>query len=158
MATQADRTPFFHSAGAARGVLSMFIAGITVILLSTAGFARVVGWGPSSTDDSGDSLALDQTDPVQTMSEARANARCAECGMIVSMRTIEGQDEGSGPGAAGGVTAGKRSEALVKSARRYEIIVRMADGSTRVIGAANPARWRAGERLIVIAGTNPSHQ
>lgn len=132
------------------------ITGIAVILFSTAGFARMMGWGPNSTDDSGDSLALDQTAPVQTMSEARANARCAECGMIVSVREIESED--TGPGAAGGATAGNRDEIRVKTTRRYEITVRMADGSSRVIDATNPARWRTGERLIVIAGTNPSHQ
>jgi len=155
MATQGDRIPFFHGAGAARGVLALFIAGTVVILVSTAGFARVVGWGPHSSDDSGDSLALDLSDPVQTMSEARANARCDECGIIVSMRAIEGQDGGFGPGATGGVTAGNPGEAPVKSASSHEIVVRMADGSTRVIGAANPAQWRAGERLIVIGGVTP---
>ena len=45
---------------------------------------------------------------------------------------------------------------MIVSTRNNEITVRMADGSSRVIEDANPARWRAGERLIVIAGTDPS--
>jgi outer membrane lipoprotein SlyB len=43
-------------------------------------------------------------------------------------------------------------------AKSYEIIVRMADGSSRVIDDANPARWRTGERLIVIGGVRPSNR
>jgi len=138
--------------------LPLLITGIAIILFSTAGIARMMGWGPNSTDASGDILALDQMAPVQTMSEARANARCAECGMIVSMREIERHDEDSGPGAAGGVTTGTWDETRVKSTRSYEIIVRMANGSRRVIHDANPASWRPGERLMVIGGVKPSRR
>ena len=115
MKTLAHRSPY----------LPLLITGIAVILLSTAGIARVLGWGLNSTDDSGDTLALDQTAPVPTASEARAGPRCPECGVIVS-------------------------------ARENEIIVRMADGSSRVIDDSNPARWRTGERVIIIDGTSPS--
>jgi hypothetical protein len=158
MKTQADKSSYFHRAGAARGVLALLITGIAVILFSTAGIARIVGWGPNSTDDSGDILALDQTAPVPTTSEARAKPRCPECGVIVSMREIERHVEDSGPGAAGGVTAGNRAETRVKSTKSYEIMVRMADGSSRVIDDANPARWRSGERVIVIDGADPSNR
>lgn len=156
MKTQADRSRYFQRGGTARGILTPLITGIAVILFSTAGFARIVGWGPNSAGASGDGLAPDELGPVRTMSEARADARCAECGMFVSMREVESEDTGAG--AAGGATAGSRDETRVKTTRRYEITIRMADGSTRVIGHANPARWRAGERLIVISGANPSHQ
>jgi hypothetical protein len=158
MKTQADKSSYFHRAGAARGVLALLITGIAVILFSSAGIARMMGWGPNSTDDSGDILALDQTAPVPATSEARAKPRCPECGVIVSMREIERHDEDPGPGAAGGVTAGNRDETRVKSTKSYEIIVRMADGSSRVIDDANPARWRSGERVIVIDGADPSNR
>jgi len=46
----------------------------------------------------------------------------------------------------------------VNSTRRYSIIVRMADGSSRVLTDASPASWRPGERVIVIAGTKPSNR
>ena len=46
--------------------------------------------------------------------------------------------------------------AMIVSKGDNEIIVRMADGSSRVIEDANPARWRTGERLMIIAGANPS--
>ncbi len=156
MKMHANKSWYFHRAGAAREVLTLLITGIAVILLSTAGFARIADWGPISTDTSGDSLAPDRNTAVQTMSEAGANARCTECGMFVSMREVE--SEGTGPGAAEGGTAGNRDEIRVKTTKSYEITIRMADGSSRVIGVANPARWRAGDRLIVISGAIPPRQ
>ena len=158
METQADKSSYFHRAGAARGVLTLLMTGIAVILFATAGFARIVGWGPNSTDDSGDILALEQTAPVPATSETRVKPRCPECGVIVSMREIERHDQDSDPGAAGGATASNRGETRVKWTRSYEITVRLADGSSRVINDAKPARWRPGERVIVIDGANPSNR
>jgi outer membrane lipoprotein SlyB len=135
--------------------LPPLIASIAMVLFSTFGIARIMGWGPNSTDDSGDILELEQTAAVPT-SNARARPRCPECGVIVSMREIQRHDEDSGPGAAGGVTAGNRDATRVKSTKSYEIIVRMADGSRRVIHDAKPASWRTGEQVIVIGGANPS--
>jgi len=145
--------PYFHRAGAARGVLVPLITGIAIVLFSTAGIARIMGWGANPTDASGDGLAPDQMPAVETMSETRVFARCAECGVIVSMRKIERHKEDPGPGAAG-----DRDESRLKASRNYEFTVRMDDGSSRVIEAAYAAAWRRGERLIVIAGAIPSHQ
>ena len=100
--------------------LPLLITGIAVILFSSAGVARMLGWGLSSTGDSDDV-------EVSAKSDGGARPRCPECGVIVSTRG-------------------------------NEFTVRMADGSSRVIEDANPARWRAGERLMVIAGTEPSPQ
>jgi hypothetical protein len=44
------------------------------------------------------------------------------------------------------------------SAGRYEITIRLADRSNRVINRASPASWRPGERVIVIDGANPSNR
>lgn len=148
MKTQVDKSSY----------LPLLITGIAVILFSTAAIARMMGWGPNSIGDSGDILALDQTAPVPTMSAARAKPRCPECGVFVSMREIERHDRDSGPAAAGKVTAGNRDETQVKSTKSYEIIVRMAGGSSRVIHDANPARWRTGEGVIVIGGVKPSNR
>ena len=156
MKMHSSKSWYFHRAGAAREVLALLIVCTAVILLSNAGFARIADWGPISTEASGDSLAPEEFPAVQTTSEAPASTRCAECGMFVSMREVE--SEGTVPGAAGGGTAGSRDEIRVKTARSYEITIRMADGSSRVISAANPANWRAGDRLIVIAGANPPRQ
>lgn len=161
MKTQANRSPY----------LPPLIVGIAVILFSTAGIARMMGWGPNATDDSGDILELDilpvaraqpvavraQTGPGEAAGNARAKGRCAECGVIVSVREIDARDEGAGPGATSGAVAGNQDELPVTS-RHYAITVRLADGSSRVINDANPASWRPGERLIVIDGANPSNR
>ena len=139
--------------------LPLLITAIAVVMFSTAGIARMMGWGPNATDNSGDTLALHHhTAAAPAAGEARVRRRCPECGVIVSRREIEWRKEEPGPGAADGVTAGDRNERQVKSTGGYEIMVHMADGSSRVIDDANPARWRTGERVIVIDGTNPSHQ
>ena len=101
--------------------LPLLIAGFAVVLFSTAGIARMLGWGSSSTGGPGDNPALEDS----ATSENGAGPRCPECGVVVSTSSDE-------------------------------ITVRMADGSSRSITAENPARWRAGERLIVIAGTDSS--
>ena len=61
------------------------------------------------------------------------------------------------PAAAGKARASPRCPecGMVVSAGHKEIVVRMADGSIRVIEQESPARWRPGERLIVIAGAVP---
>jgi len=110
MKTQAEKSSW----------LPLLITGIAIVLFSTAGIARMLGWSLSSTGDSDDI-------EVSATSDGGARPRCPECGMIVSTRS-------------------------------NEITVRMADGSSRVFEDANPARWRTGERLIVIAGTDPSPQ
>jgi hypothetical protein len=153
----ADKTPYFSSAAMTREVLPLVITGIAIVLFSTAGLARMMGWGPDWTDDSGDVLAPDRTALVPVESKARTRAGCAECGEIVSFREIESHDEGTEPGTAGAETAGNAGKPRANSTRNYEITIRMADGSSRVIDGANPAKWRTGERLIVIDGTNPSY-
>jgi len=159
METQADKSSYFHRAGAARGVLTLLMTGIAVILFATAGFARIVGWGPNSTDDSGDILALEQTAPVPATSETRVKPRCPECGVIVSMREIEVRDEDAGRArTAGGAVAGSRIETRVDPNRTWEFTVRRPDGSSHVFNDTNAKRWRSGERVIVIDGADPSNR
>jgi hypothetical protein len=142
--------------------LRLLIGGIAVILSSTAGIAGLMGWLPAATGGSGDMPAPGRV-PVsatraiapQVESEARARGRCAECGVVVSMREIDAHDEGVGD-ASGGAAAGNPDELRVTAARRYEITIRMADRSSRVINHAGPASWRPGEHVIVIGGTNAS--
>lgn len=134
--------------------LPLLIAGITAVLLSSAGIARMMGWGPNLTGDSSDISALADS----ATSEDDVGPRCPECGFIVSMREIETRVDHSCTGATRAAAPGIGDETRMKSTRSYEINVRMADGSSRLITAENPAQWRTGERLIVIAGTNPSLQ
>jgi hypothetical protein len=119
--------------GTAQRLWPLLIAGLAVILFSSAGVARMMGWGPGAAGHSSDILALDVA-----AGEARAGPRCPECGMIVSTREIERHGE--------------------DFPRSYEFVVRMADGSSRVIEDADPGRWRESERLIVIGGATPLHR
>ncbi len=117
-------------AATTRRVWPLLIAGIAVVLFSSAGFARMMGWGPGTAGNSGDMLALDVP-----AGETRAGPRCPECGMVVSVREIEERNEGS-PGS-------------------YEFVVRMADGSSRVIEDAHPERGRTSERQHILDGISP---
>lgn len=73
------------------------------------------------------------------------NLRCADCGVIESMREID---------APGRIDTESRGGIEVKRLRNYEITIRLQDGSMRVIRDAKPAKWRHGESVTVIAGTN----
>lgn len=106
------------------------VAGLAAIVLGTAAVAVVVAWAPAAAEDPVEVFA---PEPVRA-----ARARCAECGVIISKREIEA------PG----------DEASLKSSRRYEITVRLEDGSNRVIDDVSPANWRAGERVTLIEGVN----
>ena len=152
--------------------LPLLIVGIAVILSSTAGIAAIMGLLPASTDDNGDVLAPNdlpvasaklvavtaQTAPAQVEGEARDKGRCAECGVIVSTREIDTRDEGAGRDASGASSARNQDALRVTLARRYEITIRMADRSSRVINDMSPASWRPGERVIVIDGANRSNR
>ena len=109
MTTQRDKFP----------CLAVLVTGLAIVLFSTAGIARMLGWGRSSTGDSGDMPALEASPD----GEEAARPRCPECGVIVSTGN-------------------------------HEFLVRMSDGSNRSIRDANPARWRVGERLLIIARTD----
>jgi hypothetical protein len=147
--------------------LLLLIVGSAVILFSTAGIAAIMGWLPATAGDSGDILergnvpaalaARDaltvQTAPAPAAGGKHAKARCPECGVIVSMREIDAGEAGTD---LAGVTAAGNKPLSGASAGRYEITIRLADGSRRVIEHVDPASWRQGERLILIDGASPS--
>ncbi len=71
------------------------------------------------------------------------NYRCADCGIIESMREID---------APGRIDTESRGGIEARPLRNYEITIRLQDGSMRVIRDPKPARWRHGESVTVIAG------
>ena len=108
-------------------------------LASTAGFAVMMAWMPLLLGASPDTLPISQiedatpdatidagTQPLEGLT--RRKVKCAECGLIESIRET-----------------GKDSEGR-------EITVRLQDGSSRVMIDANPGRLRLGERVKVIDG------
>ena len=126
-----------------------------------------------------------QTPPVQVANNAPVKARCAECGVIESVREVQHQGQstllgtvggavvggllgnqvGSGrgktaatvAGAVGGTIAGNEIEKRVKSTKGYESTVRFEDGSSRVISAASAPTWRTGDRVKVVDGVIQSN-
>ena len=129
--------------------LSLLIAGVAVILFSSAGFARMMGWGSSLTGDAGDVLA-----PDEGRASRVSRTSCTGCGMIESVREIDSHGEFNGLGA---VNAWTGEYARVKSTRSYAIAIRLFDGSIRVVPDASQ-RWRVGEYVILIDGRGPLEQ
>ncbi|MGB5081937.1 MAG: hypothetical protein WBO23_14470 [Burkholderiales bacterium] len=139
MKTAIDKLPCLLRALLAAGVM----------LLSSGAFAALIAWIPVSTGASPDTLPaspvarekpgtlLDAgTTPLKEY--ARGKVKCAECGLIESIRKIE--EAGESPSAAAARSGG------------HEITVRLQDGSSRVMTDANPGRWRLGERVMIIDG------
>jgi len=117
---------------------------------------------------------------VSTQAKSPVQARCAECGVIDSIREVTTKGESSGlgvvggavvggllgnqvgagrgkdaatvVGAVGGAVAGNQIEKSVKSTKSYDITVRFEDGSSRVIHEENASAWRPGDRVKVIDG------
>ena len=67
-----------------------------------------------------------QTAAEQADAEIEADTTCHECGVVIA--------------------------SLENEAKRYEVTVRMKDGSSRKFISDNPVAWRKGERLILIEG------
>ena len=72
----------------------------------------------------------------------RRKPKCRECASIELVRDTQRRGE---------VVSLLATDAPAQSASR-EITVRLTDGSSRVIVDANPAKWRIGNRVIVIGG------
>lgn len=142
--------------------LQLRIGGVTVLLLGTYGIAAVMAWMPAWTDDRFSTLPAGPIDaqarvtPARTEGGARVRVKCAECGIVASTREVEQPGAGIDPGTAGGAARGGRNEMPGKSAKSYEVTVRMRDGSSRAFMDANPANWRAGERVILIEAASRS--
>jgi outer membrane lipoprotein SlyB len=184
METQANKSP--HTL--------FWIAGIAVTVFSAAGIAAIMGWIPTSTSSPVESTALTKpASPARTATartntapaQVSAKAKCAECGVIESVREINtkgestgigavggavvggvlghqvgggrGQDIATVVGAVGGAVAGNEVEKRVNSSKSFDITVRFEDGSSRVINEANATSWRTGDRVKVVNGALQSN-
>lgn len=173
-------------------------AGVAVIIFSAVGIAAVMGWIPISTSSPGPTgeppkaaqqasavppkpaSARHQQPPAQVAANAPARVRCAECGVVESVREIEKAGEASGLGAVaggvvggvvgnqvgggrgrdamtvigavGGAVAGNQIEKKAKATKVYEVTIRFEDGSVRTVTEPNAPTWRQGDRVKVING------
>lgn len=111
---------------------------------------------------------------------AAAAQSCPACGRVVKVNVVEVQGDGSGlgaiaggvagavignqvgggsgrriatvAGAAGGAYAGHQAEKYYKSGKRYDVIVRMQDGTNRTISYDTEPGYRAGDNVRVVDG------
>lgn len=83
---------------------------------------------------------------TQPKGEVPVILKCAECGVVESVRAVPTV------GNAGSMMAADYDKALGKSTASYQVTVRMRDGSRRVFVDANTANWRPGERMTIIEG------
>jgi outer membrane lipoprotein SlyB len=100
---------------------------------------------------------------------------CRDCGVVEAVREVVVEAKGSGGGAVtggllggyignqwgrgatrdiatvlgavGGAYAGNHIEKSVKESKRYDVIVRFEDGSTRTFSSDSPPAWHSGDRV-----------
>lgn len=151
--------------------LPLLIGGLAAVLLAICGIAAVQAWMPDAASAAGTVFGPDEfplppiglsgaqapISPGLAEEEARIEVKCPECGVVASTREIGQFGAGIDPGAAGGPARDARNAPGVKSARRYEVTVRMKDGSRRVFMDAGSAHWRPGERVILIEGISQAN-
>ena len=96
-----------------------------------------------------DAAALPEAGRVRVTPDTKP--RCAECGVVESMREIDAA-------AAGIDRRGGTGTLPAKLAKRYELTLRMGDGSRHIIASAGKGGWKVGERVIAIAPASGSFQ
>ncbi|MBK8121852.1 MAG: hypothetical protein IPK39_23980 [Sulfuritalea sp.] len=132
-------------------ILSMCV--VTSQLSPAPDTASLVGTAFAETSAPAAAVSIDApVVPVSRQEEPPVAASCAQCGVVASMREIRQAENASDARGKPGLVRVSLKEAEVEMARRYEVTVRMRDGSRRVFLHAPPANWRAGERLILIGG------
>lgn len=100
---------------------------------------------------------------------------CNECGVVEAVREVAVEPKGSGGGAVaggiaggiignqigkgttrdlatilgavGGAYAGNHIEKSVKESKRYDVVVRFEDGTTRSFSSDAPPAWQSGDRV-----------
>ena len=127
-----------------RCIAALLVSAVAIasLAISSPGFQRIfASSGP------GDEAAA----PANMAPEVRAHSyRCPECGVIESTHEIIALDEKNGLDASDRIAAGNRSEFENKPVRKYETTIRLQDGSIHVITDTDLARWRLGERVMLI--------
>ena len=135
---------------------------------------------PPSTDPALQPIPSTAPPPPPPAPAVQAKPPCPDCGVVESFREIEVKGEGTGAGAvvgglagavignqigrgngrtvgtllgaAGGAYAGNAIERNARTTKRYEVGVRMENGSLRTITYDSPPSWRAGDRVRFVNG------
>lgn len=127
------------------------------------------------------SQATTQTADASPATPAKTAPVCSNCGTVTSIDAVKQQGEGSGlgavaggvvggllgnqvgggsgkkiatvAGAAGGAYAGHQAEKHLKSTTRYDVTVRMDDGSLRTFSYDAQPAFQPGSKVRVVNGT-----
>lgn len=136
----------------------MAFTAITLVILLVFAASAMTAWGQNAIDPPATADATDQH-LLSAENETRARARCAECGVVESIREILQAGEDNDPRATGSPARSSRNKSARKPVRHtahYEITVRRRNGDSHVFIEANAANWRPGERVSLIDGASPS--
>lgn len=163
-----------------RARVSMWMAGIPVVLLAATGIVAGVRSIPAShagipdeeaqarieapDNGSGEANAGESQTEVSAGRAAvihRNSRRCDECGVVESMRRVERYGDVSGEAMTGAEVAGgdsggasARGAASVLAGNDYQFTVRFRDGTTSDFNEASPRQLRLGSRVLVIGRSN----
>ena len=148
-------------------------AAVAVILAAGVSIAAITGHLPGSKAETAPAQKV-AAQPAKKV--AHAPAKCHDCGVIVDVKEVEVPGKGTGVGAvAGGVggavighgigenstgtaigaavgaVAGHQIERQARAHKRYDITVRMEDGSTRALSdeSGTPLAFKSGDKVHV---------
>lgn len=149
-------------------------AAASVIVLSGVGIAAITGYLPGSQAE----MAPEPPKVAAVPAAAQKPKSCLDCGVVVAVRQVEVQGEGTGLGAvvggvagavlgheiadgrdagtllgaAGGAVAGHQIERHARTRMRYHVEVKMTDGSVKTVTSDTPPSWKAGDRVRYSGG------
>ncbi len=141
-------------------------AAAAVIVASAVAVAAIGGYLPGSKAEQ--KPVISKAKPA-----ARVATACTECGVVLDVKEETVMGKGTGMGAvAGGVAgavlgheigdgsragtavgavvggvAGHQIERSARSTKKYDISVRMHDGSIKVVSTDTPPAWRPGDKV-----------
>ena len=159
----------------AKSRLHPLVAGAAagVIAVSAVAVAAIGGYLPGSKAEPKPQERKTATAKPREKAPVRVASACTECGVVIEVKEKTVMGHGTGVGAvAGGVAgavigheigdgsragtavgavvggvAGHQIERSARSSKRYEVSVRMQDGSVRVAKTDTPPTWRAGDKV-----------
>ena len=146
-------------------------AAAAVIIAAAVAVAAIGGYLPGSKAQQNSVVSNAKAIPPAGH-ERSGPAVCTECGVVISVseKTIMGKGTGVGAiaggvagavighdigenragtaiGAVVGGIAGHQIERSARSTKRYDVAVRMQDGSVKTVSSGTPPPWRAGDRV-----------
>lgn len=131
------------------------VGGVAVFVLGGFAMAATIAWSLTEADATGDEVVVRASPPLVAVN-AQGRARCPECGVVSSTRSVDHVVPSGAPGPESANPRTGQGKAAGRIPDSYEVTVNMTDGSRRVFIDSGATNWRPGERMIVIGGADPS--